>query len=441
MKLGVLFIFLVCPFLGFSQDTLTVVAVGEAEVEKDLISFVKPQTNLLTANEVEDMDKILEIMQSDFDFYRNLFKVDKTLHTDIKKASGRYIVTFSISKNEKVLELNFVVKDGKLKQDLLTDKVELKFSNVRAFAHDISHSIYRIITGKKSIFKSKILFVSDKGSTSNKLIKDLYQMDFDGANKQRLTFLKGMIISPALSQDNQKVLYSVIEASLKKASSGERMQKVKNINLYLLNLKTRKSKLISNVDGINSGAIFNKTGDSIYLTLSYLKNADIYKMNLNTGQKRRVTNHFSDDVDPHINADESMLTFLSGRPGKAMIYIMDPRGIERNVKRIGWVGDFNAAPRFNPEGNEIAFSSWVDNRFDIYRIGSDGKNLHRLTKNFGSNEEPWFSPDGEFIVFTSQRVITQKKAVQDVYIMNREGEIIRKITENYGKIYTPRWSN
>ena len=65
----------------------------------------------------------------------------------------------------------------------------------------------------------------------------------------------------------------------------------------------------------------------------------------------------------------------------------------------------------------------------------------RLTKDFGSNEEPWFSPDGEFIVFTSQRVISRKKAVQDIYIMNREGEIIRKITDGFGKVYTPRWSN
>ena len=124
-----------------------------------------------------------------------------------------------------------------------------------------------------------------------------------------------------------------------------------------------------------------------------------------------------------------------------MIYTLDPTGVEKKVKRISFVGDFNAAPRFNPEGTEIVFSSWVDNRFDIYRVSSDGKNLVRLTKNFGSNEEPWYSPDGQFIVFTSQRVITRKRAVQDVYIMNRDGEIIKKITQNFGKIYTPRWSN
>ena len=266
-------------------------------------------------------------------------------------------------------------------------------------------------------------------------------MDFDGARKQRLTHYNSMIISPSLSQDNRKILFTLIDTKFKKASASNKVQRIKNLNLYMFDLKTRKKSLLSSVAGINSGAIFNKTGDSIYLTLSYLKNADIFKMNLKTKKKTRITNHFADDVDPHINADESLLTFLSGRPGKAMIYTMDPSGTEKSVKRISFVGRFNAAPRFSPDGNEIVFSSWVDNRFDIYRIDSDGRNLVRLTKNFGSNEEPWYSPDGEFIVFTSQRVITRKRAVQDIYIMNREGEILRKVSENYGKIYTPRWSN
>ena len=208
-----------------------------------------------------------------------------------------------------------------------------------------------------------------------------------------------------------------------------------------MDLKTKKLEKLSYKDGINSGAIFNKDGSAIYLTLSNQKNADIYKMDLKTKALTKVTSHFAADVDPHINSDESLMTFLSGRPGKAMIYTLDPKGVEKDVKRISFVGDFNAAPRFNPEGSEIVFSSWVDNRFDIYRIDSNGTNLVRLTKNFGSNEEPWFSPDGEFIVFSSQRVINSKKAVQDLYIMNRDGEIIKKITENYGKVFTPRWSN
>ena len=50
-----------------------------------------------------------------------------------------------------------------------------------------------------------------------------------------------------------------------------------------------------------------------------------------------------------------------------MIYLADPAGKEKDIKRIGFVGQFNATPRFSPSGEEIAFSSWVDNSFDILR--------------------------------------------------------------------------
>jgi TolB protein len=427
--------------MALAQDTVNVIAVGEAELVKDKITFFSPKLNLLTGSDQKKIHTFIEILKSDFNFYKHLFEVEPAVNIELEKYSGRYFVSFLIKiENERHL-LKTVLHDKQNKIILLEDERQILFNKIRVFSHDIANVVYRSITGKKSIFKSKMVFVSDRTSSRRNTSKELYLMDFDGARKQRLTHYNSMIISPSLSQDNRKILFTLIDTKFKKASASNKVQRIKNLNLYMFDLKTRKKSLLSSVAGINSGAIFNKTGDSIYLTLSYLKNADIFKMNLKTKKKTRITNHFADDVDPHINADESLLTFLSGRPGKAMIYTMDPSGTEKSVKRISFVGRFNAAPRFSPDGNEIVFSSWVDNRFDIYRIDSDGRNLVRLTKNFGSNEEPWYSPDGEFIVFTSQRVITRKRAVQDIYIMNREGEILRKVSENYGKIYTPRWSN
>ena len=57
--------------------------------------------------------------------------------------------------------------------------------------------------------------------------KEMYIMDFDGGRKQRVSFLNSMVISPALSPDNKKVLYTLVESKWKKASSGEGVQKVK----------------------------------------------------------------------------------------------------------------------------------------------------------------------------------------------------------------------
>ena len=433
----------------WAQDSLTIVAVGEAEQQEEKVIFLKPkfEGNLNNA-EKKLANDMISILISDFKFYKHLFDVNEapTARGTVPNYSGwkaesyRYVVDSIIFKEQGTVHADVNVYDVQQKNMILSDKTVFDLKNIRSHSHATANRIYRRITGKDSIFMSKIVFVSDRSSKRKETKKEIYIMDFDGERKQRLTYSNSMIISPSLSPDNDKLLYSIIESKWRKSSQGK-IHKVKNINLYLYDLNTRKKKLVSELDGINSGAIFTHSGKEIYLTLSHQRNADIYKMDLATGRKTRVTRHFADDVDPHINASGDLMTFLSGRSGKAMIYTMDPRSVEKDVKRISYVGRFNAAPRFSPDGKEIVFSSWVDNRFDLYKIDSNGNNLVRLTKNFGSNEEPWFSPDGQFVVFTSQRVLSRKKAVQNIYIMNREGEIIRKITDNYGKCYTPRWSN
>jgi TolB protein len=451
LKILLIFVLIfVNPILVAQEtDAVTIVAVGDAEQENEKLAFASPnyQGNFADG-EKKVMQDLYAIMISDFSFYKHLFDVQSALiernslvsYAIWKKQNYRYVIESTLSKAGEKILMDFNLYDVVNEKSLMQNKVAVDIYNIRTTAHEISHGLYRAITGKESIFKSKILFVSDRTSVGSDTRKEIYLMDFDGERKQRITYENSMIISPALSPDNSKIMYSIIESKWQKSSHGN-IIKAKNINLYIYDLVSKQKTLVSELDGINSGAIFAADGEHIYLTLSHQKNADIYKMNLKTKQKTQVTNHFLDDVDPHINADGNLMTFLSGRSGKAMIYTLDPRALEKDVKRISFVGKFNAAPRFTPDGREIVFSSWVDERFDIYKIDAQGNNLVRLTKNFGSNEEPWFSPDGQFVVFSSQRVINSKLAVQDLYIMNREGEVIARITDKYGKCYTPRWSN
>lgn len=432
---------LLFSFTLFAQESLRV-AVGEAEAEKDKIVFINSDFSGLEKRKEFAMT-IAQIIKSDLAFYKHLYNVvtrdgtnaySNPNYKEWKEANARFAITskFEESVVDKVLKLrvSFKVYDTRSETDVMNFSSNLE-GELRAFAHDISDQIYQSISGKKSMFKSRIVFVSDKNSRGRNVIKELYIMDFDGQNVKRLTNHKSIVISPAISPDNERVLYSVI-----KIEEGKQ-----NVDLYELNLKTGKRKVISKRKGINSGAVYSKRSDHIYLTLSFSGNAEIYEMNLNSGNIRKITRNFADDVDPSITADGASMAFLSGRPGKAMIYTLDPRGTEKDVKRISYVGKFNATPRYNPNGKEIVFSSWVDNRFDLYRIDSNGKNLVRLTKNFGSNEEPSYASDGEFIAFASQRILSRRKAIQNLYVMTRDGEILGSITSNFGNCTSPRWTN
>lgn len=427
-----------------AEDSLSIVAVGEATLERDKILIQDPySSSTLTMAQKNAALDLVKLLRNDFSFYQKRFFVQEAgaNNTNTRPVTNyeywnskgiRYLVGLSVEKVGENLKINTIVDDISGRKQIYNGNQVTNLATLRKNGHEIANNIYKTIVGKDSIFNSKIVFISDRNSRGRKTIKEVYMMDFDGKNVQQLTNHGGIAIGPAMSQDGRYLVYSLIP--------NEDMRR-RNNNLYLLDMKTKATSILSNRDGINSGAVFLSGGRSIALTLTSSGNADIYEMNVETKEIRKITNHFSQDVDPSITADGKLMTFLSDRPGKAMIYTMDPNQLEKDVKRISYVGQFNATPRFSPDGKEIVFSSWLDNSFDLFRIGSDGNGLVRLTKDFGSNEDPSYSPDAEFIAFTSQRVLSRTKADQNIYIMDRDGEILGAVTREFGKCISPRWYN
>jgi TolB protein len=427
---------------------VAVIAVGEAGSEKEKILITPPQFSGAAQKTLSSMGvEFVELLKNDFAFYRHKFDfINSNTQLDganpdwtAISATGASLLIHSQFESGAtgIAKVKVSVLKALDKKRIADFSIDIKNSTLRSEGHRVADGIYRAITQKESIFLSKIVFVTDRTSRDKDTRKELYMMDFDGRRVERLTFYDSTVISPALSPDNSKIMFSLIANH----NSGRRGGPIKNIDLKMMDLRTKKVTTISDKPGINSGAIFSADGTKIYFTMSFSGNADIYELELASGKTRRLTTHYSEDVDPSINRDGTLMTFLSNRPGRAHIYIMDPSQAEKDVRRISFVGQFNATPRFSPDGKEIVFTSWVDSGFDLYRIDSFGNNLVRMTKNFGSNEEPSFSPDGEFILFTSQRVISRKKATQDIYLMNREGEIVGQLTTDFGFCVTPRWTN
>lgn len=448
MKLILSILVLLFQFSVFAQDA--VIAVGQAEQDKDKLVIDDPEFNNLTGDQKRLAAELTEIIRNDFVFYKHKFNAveysDKGKMSftspDVEKWNAGGVTYFISGRMDNAagssITANYKVWSVLGKKEIFSSNFKVTKDALRSTAHQIADALYKSITGKSSIFNEKIFFVSDRTS-SKEIEKELYIMDFDGRRVDKLTNYNSMVISPSISPDNSKIMFSLIAA--KKELSRKKVRMIKTIDLKVLDLRTKQLSTLSSRPGINSGAVYGASGDNIYLTLSFSGNADIYEMNVSSGKMRKVTSHFGDDVDPSLTKDGRLMTFLSNRPGRAHIYTMDPTDTEKGVKRISFVGQFNATPRFSPDGKEISFTSWVDNGFDLYRIGADGNNLVRLTKNFGSNEEPSYSPDGEFIIFTSKRVINRKKAVQDIYIMNREGEILGQLTQGFGRCFSPQWTN
>ena len=87
-----------------------------------------------------------------------------------------------------------------------------------------------------------------------------------------------------------------------------------------------------------------------------------------------------------------------------------------------------------PETAKIAFASHKDG--DIYIMNADGSEQFNLTRHASRNRDPVWSPNGQQILFSSDR----QDRIWDLFIMDADGENIRKIFKNTAVRRRATWS-
>ena len=93
------------------------------------------------------------------------------------------------------------------------------------------------------------------------------------------------------------------------------------------------------------------------------------------------------------------------RPSKLDIYVMDADG--SNVQRLTDNQAANFCPYFHPDGQRVIFSSNLGDEkkreFDLYSVKIDGTGLEQITHTPDFDGFPMFSPDGKLFVWCSNR--------------------------------------
>ena len=184
---------------------------------------------------------------------------------------------------------------------------------------------------------------------------------------------------------------------------------------------------------IDGSPSWSPDGGRVAFTSDRAGNYEIYVMDSDGSDVRRLTDHPGDDGSPSWSPDGRSIAFSSDRAGDYEIYVMDSDG--SNVRRLTDDPGDDGSLSWSPDGRSIAFSSDRAGDYEIYVMDSDGSNVRRLTDRSGSDWEPSWSPDGRRIAFSSAR-----DGDYEIYVMDSGGSNVRRLTDRSGSDWEPSWS-
>ncbi len=149
--------------------------------------------------------------------------------------------------------------------------------------------------------------------------------------------------------------------------------------------------------------------------------SELWVMDWDGSNPTQLTKHDSIAVGPAWSPDGQRIAFTSFLRGGPAIYLLTPA--EGSLRMLWDRGGVNSSPTFSPDGREIAFASSVDGNVDIWKVPSEGGVAIRLTTARAIDTQPAWAPNGRQIAFTSARAGTPQ-----IYLMDADGSNVRRLT-------------
>ncbi len=159
-------------------------------------------------------------------------------------------------------------------------------------------------------------------------------------------------------------------------------------------------------------------------------NRNLYVMDYDGENIRRLTSHGALVMSPSCSPDGSKIIFNSDKVWDQDLYVvtLSPSISEQRLTRAF---KLEQSPEWSPDGRRIAYSG----NGDIYIANSDGSGAVNITGNQRYIDvSPTWSPSGRQIAFVSDR-----SGTPEVYVMSSTGGNVRKVSSG-GYSTDPSWS-
>ena len=341
-------------------------------------------------------------------------------YADWRAINAQALVTGQVSRAaDGRLVAQFRVFDTAAEEQLEGQQIMAAPAEWRRVGHKVADGVYSRLTGEGPYFDSRVVFVAESGPKGDRT-KRLAVMDQDGANVRFLPDASGLVLGPRFSPNAQLVLYTSYDTG--------------QPELYLMNIDTNQRERLGAFPGMSFSPQFSPTGNEVVFSVAEDGNVDLWAMNLGNRAKRRLTQSAAIETSPSYSPDGSRIVFESDRGGKQQLYVMTAGGGE--ATRISFGAGSYGSPVWSPKGDLVAFTKILGGRFHIGVMRPDGSDERLLTTSF-LDEGPTFSPNGRVLMFSRETPGAQ--GTTQVMSIDVTGRNLRRV-ETPGPASDPAWS-
>ncbi len=288
----------------------------------------------------------------------------------------------------------------------------------------------------------------------------------------------GAVRSPAWSPDGSRVVYHKILSAVSRDwqkswsrdlhydlvlthwlpafhPSGERFvaswspEGTASANLVLVETGANSSRKLFEQSGKSvMAAQWSPTGDAILFGLGAFftdrgRGAQVAMVKPDGTGFRQLTSGANNNGFPSPSPDGKRFVYRTVGPDGQGLRIMN---IEDNSISTLTTA-YDNFPLWSPRGDVIIFTRKHEGDFEIFSMRPDGSDLRRLTNSPGNDGHCAWSPDGEWIVFSSSRMGFKDEAPYtdspqpygELFVMRYDGTQVQQLTDNQWEDATAAW--